>query len=84
MLLGDLVLVADADVFAVGDKVAIHGFELFFDLKPREGQQVVNIVELADFGGDGAAEICNAVAALAGGFDNGADVGVFGAAGLCG
>ena len=68
---------ADVDVAAVADEVLGQGFEVLFDFKPGEGQEVVDFFEVADFAGDGGAEGFDAIVGLAGSFEDGGDVGIF-------
>ena len=82
LFVGDLLLAAEVGVLGVADEVFVHGFELFFHLEPGEGEKVVNIGELGDFVDDFFSEFIDALPRLAGGFDDGFDVGVFVAEGF--
>ena len=50
---------------------------MFFDFKLGEGEEVVNVVEVADFAGDGGAESVDAVVGFARSFEDVLDVGIF-------
>ena len=77
LVFGDLVGLADLGVVVVGDVVFLEGFEGFFDLEPGTGERIADVFELVDFVVDGLFELIDACTVLAGGGDEGFDVGVF-------
>ncbi len=61
----------------IGDVIGVHPFQLCFQVKPGAGELVVDVGQLAEGGGDGLAQLGNALPGNAGGGDDMQQVGVF-------